>query len=164
MMFIISDELLYLAERTPGLESLVLSRLSRISREGFAKALSNWKNVKQICFGRFSGIYFKQIIEEIGRNCTELTSLHIHHPCLHLNAENAKVVLKNLPKLKTIKFEGACLFRGESYSLLWTESSMLEAIYFSDCFLMREDLINLDKAQSIRFIFDKERNLWKAEC
>ncbi|KAJ0102109.1 hypothetical protein Patl1_05799 [Pistacia atlantica] len=99
----ISDELLlYLAERTPGLESLVLSRLSRISREGFAKAL-----------------------------------------------KNAKVVLKSLPKLKTIKFEGACLFRGESYSLLWTESSMLEAIYLSDCFLMREDLINLDKAQSI---------------
>ncbi|OMO65861.1 F-box family protein [Corchorus capsularis] len=67
------QDLLFIAQRTPGVVSLIVSESSGITRPGFAKAMRYWKNVTHLGLGETArNIDF---ILEIGKSCPQLVTL-----------------------------------------------------------------------------------------
>ncbi|KAK4852084.1 hypothetical protein QYF36_021003 [Acer negundo] len=89
----ISDtHLIYISERTTGLEELDLLGSSRITGAGFTKALCNWKNVKSIRLGKVRPEYYSQIIQEIRKNCSMLEELYLNKRSFRYNGENGMAI------------------------------------------------------------------------
>ncbi|XP_031280010.1 uncharacterized protein LOC116138437 [Pistacia vera] len=129
-----NQHLLYIAERTPRLESLTVLGTSRITSGGFANAVCNWKHVKHIILGHItSSQCFTYILEEIGRVCRELRTLNVRGR-LRFQASTAYDVSKNLPDVERQKFEVAFLIR-KVMNLFLSNCPKLEKILFDDCFI-----------------------------
>ncbi|KAJ0101963.1 hypothetical protein Patl1_04525 [Pistacia atlantica] len=129
-----NQHLLYIAERTPRLESLTALGTSRITSGGFANAVCNWKHVKHIILGHItSSQCFTYILEEIGKVCRELRTLNVSGR-LRFQASTAYDVSKNLPDVERQKFEVAFLLR-KVMNLFLSNCLKLEKILFDDCFI-----------------------------
>ncbi|KAL5736229.1 hypothetical protein ACOSQ2_031017 [Xanthoceras sorbifolium] len=99
----ISDKhLLYIAERTIGLEELDLLGSSRITGAGFAKAICNWKNVKSISLGKVRPEYYSQIIEKIGKNCSRLKTLYLNKRNFRYDGENGTAIVQKLVQARRL--------------------------------------------------------------
>ncbi|XP_031254796.1 F-box/LRR-repeat protein At3g48880-like [Pistacia vera] len=166
---VISDEtLLHLANRTPNLESLALFSSSRITVGGFIQAIQSWKNVKHMNFGESQGIndgaFFTEIVKEMGKNCPDLKTLFLSYSVvgMELKASNAQAMIKNMPKLKVLKFDYADLYR-EGIGILFFNYLQLEAVHFYECCLMEETASEIPGMSfTIRFIQLEEKK-WVIE-
>lgn len=63
-------------DRTPKLERLFLLGSFRITVKDFAKAICCWTNVRYVSLEKIEELFLTRIIEEIGKNCSELSILH----------------------------------------------------------------------------------------
>ncbi|TXG48767.1 hypothetical protein EZV62_024642 [Acer yangbiense] len=99
----ISDKhLIYIAERTIGLEELDLLGSSRVTGAGFTKAICNWKNVKSIRLGKVRPEYYSQIIQEIRKNCCMLKVLYLNKRNFRYNGENGMAIAQNLVQARSL--------------------------------------------------------------
>lgn len=103
---------------------------TRITGKGFAEAICNWKNLKYIRLGNTRPEYFSQIIEEIGKACSDLEWLDIRADRFHLTKDNAVVIAKNLTQLKNLSFHFCYLYK-DGVACLFDNNSGIQKLQFS---------------------------------
>ncbi|KAJ4826355.1 hypothetical protein Tsubulata_008587 [Turnera subulata] len=161
---LISDaNLLYIARRTQGLETLQLLGSMRITTGGFAEAMPNWRNLKYLSLGYVFESSFPKIIKAIGNCCRGLMSLHLNHK--RVDGVAAHIILKYLPQLRILKLEASWLLRG-CMEVLFSYSHKLSAIHVCESFLIVVDYTEehmFPSSSSFRIIF-KEKGHWSFEA
>ncbi|KAK3199292.1 hypothetical protein Dsin_022707 [Dipteronia sinensis] len=130
--------LVYLAERTTGLEELILLGSSRITATGFAKAIRKWKNIKSIRLGKVKIEYFTQIVQVIGKNCPPLEELSLSMHGIHLRKDNACMMVEQQLRVKILRFEGAFIHR-DGINIIFHNFYDVKEIQLCKCFLMNDE-------------------------
>ncbi|OMO84825.1 hypothetical protein CCACVL1_10624 [Corchorus capsularis] len=159
LCFVLVDEdLVSMAERTPGVESLILFGSSGITRGGFAKAMVYWRNVTHLGLGERSSSLWKttmdmEILEEMGKSCPKLATLEIRSST-RLETEAARAIVRSVPKLMTLRLENVKVFKG-AIRLIISNSPELKVIEFRSCDLRFEN--SRLSSDTYRFSFDWTR-------
>ncbi|OMO63629.1 F-box/LRR-repeat protein [Corchorus olitorius] len=159
LCFVVGDEdLLLMAERTPGVESLILFGSSGITRRGFAKALLYWRNVTHLGVGERDLSLWRmtmdiEFLEEIGKSCPKLATLEISSST-RLETDAARVIVRSVPKLMTLRLEYVKVFKG-AIKFIISNSPELKVIQLRSCDLRFENFP--PSSASYRFSFDWTR-------
>ncbi|OMO60716.1 F-box/LRR-repeat protein [Corchorus capsularis] len=130
---VVSDNsLLFIATRTPGVESLSVLNLDGLTKEGFgfARAMCYWKNITHLAVG-YHQWGWNVSIEVIGKSCPQLRTLEFHGN-LFVGWRVAPAIAKYLRKLTTLRLQGAAIVK-EAVEYIFRECPELEVIHFSDC-------------------------------
>ncbi|OMO93951.1 hypothetical protein COLO4_16618 [Corchorus olitorius] len=135
---VLSDCLLFIATRTPGVESLSVLNLDCLKMEDFARAMSYWKNITHLAVRsrqwRRNIASIDRWIEVIGKSCPQLRTLefHGHHCNLIIGGKVALTIAKYLTKSTTLRFRCAAIEKNAVASI-FRNCPELRVIHFSDC-------------------------------
>lgn len=122
--------------RTEATLCLSLADATRITGRGFAEAICHWKKLKYVQLGNVRPEYFSQIMEEMGKNCSELEWLVVRADAFRLTKDNAIIIAKNLPRLKNLSFH-LCYLYEDGVDYLLANPSEIKKLVFSNVRLIR---------------------------
>ncbi|CAK9161347.1 unnamed protein product [Ilex paraguariensis] len=108
--FPVSDRiLLYIAERTPQMRTIIFSRSQRIARRGFSRAIIHWKHIQYAILGPIAGGCNQNILKEMGKNWNMLQHLCFHIDDFMVDEHIAIAIGKSFPRLQTLEFFHCCI-------------------------------------------------------
>ncbi|KAA8523818.1 hypothetical protein F0562_010241 [Nyssa sinensis] len=136
--FHVSDRiLLYIAQRTPKLNFIVLNSSNEITRSGFSKAIAHWKQVKFIILGPIDGGCDVDLIGEMGKNWKMLEHLNIHIDNFVVDRDNSIVIAKNFPGLLSLGFWHSSIYKSGINTILHNCKELI-FVRIEGCMLMDE--------------------------
>ncbi|CAK9150257.1 unnamed protein product [Ilex paraguariensis] len=110
--FPVSDRiLLYIAERTPQMRTIIFSRSQRIARRGFSRAIIHWKHIQYAILGPIAD---EHIAIAIGKSFPRLQTLEFFHCCI--GQVGIAIFVGNCGELRRVKIECCWLLEAETSS------------------------------------------------
>ncbi|KAK9276286.1 hypothetical protein L1049_005817 [Liquidambar formosana] len=129
-IYIKDEHLIYTAERCPGLKRLVLPAWTKVTVEGFRKAVQMCKGLESMTVPCISSP--SRIMEAISTNCKNFCELKIMCP---FDMEFATAITTRLPKLKVLSLRCSMLFK-EALVHILNYLEHLEVLNISHCLLL----------------------------
>ncbi|CAA7018283.1 unnamed protein product [Microthlaspi erraticum] len=126
--YIQEDDLVFVAERMPNIEKLVLPRWCFQSKKSYQFAFSQWRNLKTLIIAH-DNLTGNFVFQEVGMNCNNLTNLKYFGD---LRKNTAKLIVSYLQSLRRLSLQ--CSFvRNDEVLLLITGLKNLRILNFSHC-------------------------------
>ncbi|XP_077223915.1 F-box/LRR-repeat protein At3g48880-like isoform X1 [Tasmannia lanceolata] len=129
-LYLMDNQLIYVANRCPRLKQLVIPAWNRMTKGGICKAIRMWGELESMTMPSIRDPAY--VMDEIRLNCKNFTQLKIMGPC---NIFLASSIVTFLPKLKVLSLRCSKLFK-EALVMILDSLEHLEVLNISHCLLI----------------------------